>query len=118
MQLNNLHNLMQRRKALRNRLTPAEASLWNRLKKSQLAGKKFRRQHSFGYYIIDFYCPAAKLVVELDGKIHDTEEAQRYDRQRDAFMQSLGLKVLRFRNEDVLQNMSGVLQEIERRLVD
>ena len=109
---------MQRRKALRNRLTPAEAALWNRLKKSQLAGKKFRRQHSFGYYIIDFYCPSAKLVVELDGSIHDTEEAHRYDRQRDAFMTSLGLKVLRFRNEDVLQNMSGVLMEIERCLLD
>ena len=118
MQLNNLHSLMQRRKALRNHLTPSEASLWNRLKKSQLAGRKFRRQHSFGYYILDFYCPAAKLVIELDGPIHDTEEAYHYDRRRDAFMASLGLKVLRFRNEQVLENMSGVLQEIERHLVD
>ena len=73
--LNNKTVLEPRRKKLRRNLTPAEAFLWTVLKNSNLAGRKFRRQHSVGNYILDFYCDSEKLVVELDGEVHRTDRA-------------------------------------------
>lgn len=67
------------------------------LKGSQLAGRKFRRQHSVANYILDFYCPSERLAVELDGAVHDSFEAQEYDRERDLFLEQFGIKVLRCR---------------------
>ncbi len=82
--LNNLPALRVFRKELRSHLTPAEAKLWTYLRRSQLAGRKFRRQHSVGGgYILDFYCPAERLAIELDGATHDNALAQRYDEERD-----------------------------------
>ena len=95
MRVNNLPTLRTFRKALRNHLTPAEAKLWTLLKGSQLAWRKFRRQHSVGSYILDFYCPSERLAVELDGAVHDSAEAQAYDRERDLFLEQFGIKVLR-----------------------
>ncbi|MFO1525018.1 MAG: endonuclease domain-containing protein [Turneriella sp.] len=118
MSLNNLRHLKQRRIELRKRLTPAEAALWNRLKKSQVVDHKFRRQHSFGNYILDFYCPAARLAVELDGGVHQSMEAQDYDRVRDAYLRSAGIRVLRFQNREVLEDMRSVLRRIELLLTD
>ena len=112
MRLHNLKRLMPRRRELRTSLTPAEARLWKHLKDSQLFGRKFRRQHSAGMYILDFYCPSEKLAIELDGASHDCDAAQLYDRQRDEFLRSAGIRVLRFRNDDVLRNLDGVLSEI------
>ena len=85
-QINNIPELRTFRKTLRNKLTPAEAALWTVLKQSQLDGRKFRRQHSVGYYILDFYCPAEKLAVELDGEVHNSVSAQEYDRERTMFL--------------------------------
>lgn len=110
--LNNLPILRTFRKALRNDLTPAEAKLWTLLKQSRLQGRKFRRQHSVGHYILDFYCPAERLAIELDGAVHDTESAQEYDRERDSFLRRYGIKVLRFENQQVFQNTEAVLMEI------
>lgn len=112
-----IHNLNQfkgRRKRLRNRLTPAEATLWQLLKSAQLDGRKFRRQHSVGKYILDFYCPSERLVIELDGEHHFTDEGMEYDKKRTEYLETLRITVLRFENEEVFQSPEGVIAEIRR----
>ena len=89
-----LHNrpaLTSRRRELRAQLTPAEARLWLHLQRGQLAERKFRRQHSIGKYIVDFYCPREKLIVELDGAAHDHDAAWLHDEQRTQYFVSVGL---------------------------
>lgn len=115
MRLNNLIVLKTKRKELRKNLTPAEARLWLNLKSSQL-GQKFRRQHSIGYYIVDFYCPAKKLAIELDGSPHDTEQGYTKDQNRTKALENLGIKIIRFQNQDVMKNSEGVLVEIKRHI--
>lgn len=78
-QIHNRKVLKQKRKKLRNNLTPGEASLWKFLQKSQLEGRKFRRQHSVGNYILDFYCPGEKINIELDGEYHIPEKDKKRD---------------------------------------
>ena len=101
------------RKELRNNLTPAEATLLTTLQKKQLEGRKFRRQHSIGKYVVDFYCPAEKLVIELDGAGHYTPAGSAYDEERDTYLKSLGLKVIRFENLEVFNYLDAVLDEIK-----
>lgn len=101
------------RRRLRNNLTPAEATLWKMLKNKQLEGKRFKRQVSVGHYIVDFYCPSEKLVVELDGDGHFNSIGYEYDLHRDKYLNSVGLKVIRFENEDVFQCPMGVLDKIK-----
>ena len=113
-QLNNLPILKERRKELRSRLTETERILWTLLKDRKLAGRKFRRQHSIGYYIADFYCPAEKLVIELDGHQHYTDEGHANDKERDEHLSLLGIKVLRFKNEEIKGNLSEVLRKIKK----
>lgn len=108
----NRKELKPRRKQLRNNSTSAEATLWKHLKGKQLEGKKFRRQHSIGNYIVDFYCPSEKLVVELDGAVHFTEQGAEYDRKRTRFLNALGIRVIRFENERVFEDIEGVLRAI------
>ena len=108
----NAPSVKNRRRELRSTMTPAEIKLWQAIKHSQLNGLKFRRQHSIGPYIVDFYCPSAKLVIELDGATHDSEAAWRYDEQRTALISSLGLTVLRFENRAIMENLDGVLSLI------
>jgi very-short-patch-repair endonuclease len=110
--LNNKKSLKEVRKALRNRPTPEEYDLWQRLKGKQLMGKKFRRQHSFGDFILDFYCPEKKLAVELDGSPHFTKEGNQSDLERDAILDSCGIRVIRFENKEVRENIERVLNEI------
>jgi very-short-patch-repair endonuclease/restriction endonuclease S subunit len=114
LQLNNLPHLKTFRQELRNHLTPAEAKLWTMLKGKQLDGRKFRRQHSVGNYILDFYCPAEKLAIELDGEVHNSAQAAEYDRERDLFLAHTGIKVIRFENKVVFQNPDGLLAEIRK----
>lgn len=109
--------MKQFRKSLRNHATPAEKALWNLLKGKQLAGFKFRRQHSVVYYVLDFYCPYRKLAIELDGEIHNTIKQQEHDEKRDKFLASVGIKVLRFENRFVFENAEQVLKEILEYLV-
>ncbi len=106
-------NKKERRRNLRNNLTPAEATLWLRLKNKQLAGRRFKRQVSIGHYIVDFYCPSEKLVVELDGESHFTEDGYEHDLRRDKYLNGLGLKVIRFENEIVFHCYEEVLEEIQ-----
>lgn len=113
----NLPQYITRRQNLRNNATQPEQKLWAVLRGKQL-GVKFRRQHGIGHYIVDFYCPQCKLVIELDGDSHYTETAQQQDAQRDAYLQSLDLRVLRFTNQDITQNMAGVYEMIKRVIDD
>ena len=83
------------------------------MKKSQLEGRKFRRQHSVGNYVIDFYCPSEKVAVELDGAGHFTEEGLEKDEVRDSYLKSLGIKVLRFENKEVFDFTENVLEKIK-----
>ena len=112
-QLNNVRYLKDRRKKLRNSPTESENHLWRFLKGKQLEGRKFRRQHSFGNYILDFYCPAEKLAVELDGSHHWTdEEVIANDKRRTEYLNAHGIRVLRFSNQEVINNTPSVLQQI------
>ena len=92
----------------------AEAVLWKQLKHSQLDGKKFRRQHGLGPYIVDFYCPECRVIVELDGAAHDGEEAAKHDAQRTKYLESLGLRVIRFENRLVFSDLEFVLEAIRK----
>ena len=113
-QIHNKKALKDNRKTLRNNLTPAEAKLWSLLQNSQLENRKFRRQHSVGPYVLDFYCPSEKLCVELDGSGHYTEPGFEYDTARSEYLGCLNIKVIRFENKDVFENTEGVLEEIRR----
>jgi very-short-patch-repair endonuclease len=97
---------------LRSSQTPAERELWEQLRGRRLAGFKFRRQHVLVGYAADFYCPDARLVVELDGTVHRGREA--YDRGRSRIFESFGVVVLRFTNDEVLLDIASVLDRIER----
>jgi very-short-patch-repair endonuclease len=113
--INNISKLFPIRKNLRNNSTPQEIALWIHLKNSQL-GHKFRRQHSIGGYVADFYCPTKKLVLEIDGSQHFTKDNQEYDKYRTESFKALGIKVLRFTNADINVNIEGVLMKIRSEL--
>ena len=102
--------LLARAKAMRRAMTPAESKLWHHLRGNRLGGFHFRRQQIIDGYIVDFYCHALGLVVEVDGSGHLDQEA--YDRARDAHLAEMGLKVLRFLNSDVDQDLDCVLDVI------
>ena len=102
-------NLKSFARALRKNMTDAEHALWSKLRRKQLNDLIFYRQRNIGNYIVDFYCPAAKLIVELDGGRHYSVEGRAKDDIRDAYMVNLCLNVLRFSDLDVLKHMDGVL---------
>ncbi len=110
--VHNLKEMKIRRKDLRNYPTYAEKYLWYELRKGQLGGKKFRRQQSIGNYIVDFYCPEEKLVVELDGEHHNEDGQKEYDKIRTKYLESLKLKVIRFKNTDVIFDRDKVVNAI------
>jgi very-short-patch-repair endonuclease len=96
---------------LRQEMTDAEKILWACLSKNQLNGVRFRKQHPVGGYIADFYCHEHKLVIEVDGKIH--EQQKEYDAMRDAEMIALGLNVMRFTNAEVIGDLEAVIEKIK-----
>lgn len=100
------------RRDLRRHATAAESKLWKLLRRRQLAGLRFRRQHSIGPYVVDFYCPEVRLVVELDGAVHDDPLRAAYDAARESYLEGLGLRVLRFGNERVMRQADLVLDAI------
>jgi very-short-patch-repair endonuclease len=106
--------LRDRARALRAAQTEVERRLWQRLRNRQRHGAKFRRQHPIGPYIADFFCLDAGLVIELDGSQHGEEPAQRVDQRRTEYLANQGYHVLRFWNEEVLDNIDGVLEEIAK----
>lgn len=104
--------LKETRKELRNNATSAEAFLWKYLSKSKLRGRKFRRQQSIENFVVDFYCPFEKLIIELDGEYHNRPEAMEKDLKRDKRLEKLGFTVLRFENKLVFDDLDGVLKTI------
>lgn len=102
--------LLKRAREMRRNMTPAEHRLWQRLRAGRLEGLHFRRQQVIDGYIVDFYCHAASLVVEVDGGVHFGQET--YDRGREELLTTRGLRVLRFLNSDVDKNIDTVLAVI------
>ncbi|MEL7170052.1 MAG: endonuclease domain-containing protein [Bacteroidota bacterium] len=100
------------RRHLRTHGTTAEATLWGALKNRQLAGRRFRRQHGLGAYVVDFYCPAERLAIELDGAPHFTPAGQARDAARDRALAAVGVRVLRFENRMVFENLDALLDTI------
>ena len=113
-EIHNRETLRNNRKGLRNNSTSAESVLWQCLKNCQLEGRKFRRQHSVSNYILDFYCAAERLAIELDGAHHYTLTGSENDFIRDGDLSQLNITVLRFENRVVFENIEGVLEEIKR----
>ena len=105
-------------RALRANATDAERLLWMLVRSKRLAGFKFRRQHAFGPYILDFYCVQARLAVELDGAQHWIDAQQRHDCLRTAFLRDRGVREIRFTNREVLRETEGVLEAIWRAVVE
>jgi very-short-patch-repair endonuclease len=101
-------------RSLRAGLTDAEQRLWSRLRRKQIAGVQFYRQKPVGNYIVDFYAPAARLVVESDGSQHFDVAQAGYDKRRSRYLEQLGLKVLRFDDRQVLLELESVVEEIFR----
>ena len=94
----------------------AEQVLWSKLKSKQLDGQKFRRQYSIDQYILDFYCPQAKLGIEVDGPSHFMKSNIRRDEKRTLHMETYGIQILRFTNDEIYENLDGVLNCIFHRL--
>lgn len=90
----------------------AEYVLWQQLRRKQIAGLTFRRQVSVGKYVVDFYCSARRLAIEVDGETHIGKEAEAYDAERQKYLEHVGIRVLRFWNTDVYKNLTGVVDEI------
>lgn len=101
---------------LRKNSTIQEKRLWNLLKNRQFYNLKFKRQHPIGDYIVDFICKEAKVIIEIDGGQHNELENINYDKVRTEFLNSLGYKVLRFWNNDVYENIEGVLSKLEQEI--
>ncbi len=104
--------LQQFARDLRKNMTDAEKRVWARIRRKQLKGCQFYRQKNIGNYIVDFYCPAAKLLIEIDGGQHYSEDGLLKDKVRDSYLTSLGFRVLRFSDRQVLRNIDGVLDTI------
>ncbi len=114
--IHNIKALTQTRKELRTNSTEAEIILWNHIKSSKLGGKKFRRQHSVDGYVLDFYCAAERLGIELDGAGHFTDEGKKNDIDRTRHLEAYNIRIIRLENSLVLNDIKSVLNEIERHL--
>lgn len=106
----------EKRKDLRNNMTPAEVALWHALRGRGAGRLKFRRQQGIGPFILDFYCPERLLAVEADGDSH--EDKYDYDEQRTAYLQEQGIRVIRFSNEQVFNHLNEVVEEIVKKAHD
>jgi very-short-patch-repair endonuclease len=99
-------------RSLRKDMTNCERKIWGRLRGKQIRGLQFYRQKPIGNYIVDFYCPAKKIVIEIDGGQHFISPGRERDRTRDRFLETMGLRVLRFSDLDVMRNIDAVLETI------
>lgn len=117
MKIYNLKSTKEKRKLLRHNPTDAEKQLWNYLRNKRFQNLKFFRQYGIGHYIADFYCPEARIVVEVDGGQHLSEKGKAYDKEREKFFFALGIKTLRFTNENVLANIESVIGRIQVEMI-
>jgi very-short-patch-repair endonuclease len=104
------------RRKLRKEMTAAEKLFWSKVAHRQFKNLKFRKQHGIGQYIVDFYCPEQKLIIEIDGDSHFTEIAKKEDEKRTQYLESFGYKVIRYNNLEVLNNINGVFEDLLRKL--
>ena len=115
----NSPQLKDYRRELRKNGTPAEAALWNIIKGKKVAGLQFRRQYSIDNYILDFYCPGAKVAIELDGDYHNQVVVSEHDCIRDKeLMDKYGIRTLRFENRDIFEHPEDVVHYIEERVIE
>jgi very-short-patch-repair endonuclease len=110
--IRNIEEQKPARQDLRNNGTASEAVLWSLLKERRLDGRKFRRQDGFGKYIVDFHCPDERLVIEIDGSVHDDPSQLEHDRIRDSWLRQQGLRILRFDNKQILDDTESVVDAI------
>ena len=113
----NIKELKERRRKLRNNQTVEEKRVWEYIRKKRICGIQFYRQYGVGPYIADFYAPKIKLCIEIDGDQHYTSEGKMYDKERDDYMKSLGIEVLRYKNSEVINTLSDVLDIIEDKII-
>jgi very-short-patch-repair endonuclease len=106
--------MIQRARELRKEMTPAERVLWERLRRGQVLGCHWRKQHPMGHFIADFYCDEAKLVIEVDGGVHLEKTQEERDAARDDAMSECGFGVLRFTNAEVLRDTDRTVEDITR----
>jgi very-short-patch-repair endonuclease len=109
-------NLKHNARQLRKNMTDSERALWSRLRGKQLFGVQFYRQKPIGDYIVDFYAPKTKMVIEIDGSQHREQLHAENDRRRDMYLASAGLAVLRFNSKEILEETDAVLEVIYRRM--
>jgi len=109
--------IFQRATDLRENMIAAEKVLWNRINNGQIKGFRFKAQHPIDRFIVDFYCHKARLIIEIDGEVHEQEEQHERDEARTAELEAFGLKVLRFSNQDVFENLEDVITTISQVLL-
>ena len=109
--------LLERRRNLRKNLTPEESVMWKALKSKQIEGFKWRKQHPIDNYILDFYCPKAKLCIELDGKEHYTFQGAKEDEIRSIHLERKGIRIIRFENRLIWENLEEVINVIKQELI-
>jgi very-short-patch-repair endonuclease len=112
MRVHNKEYLLKYRRNLRIRETNAETIFWQHVRNGKLNGLKFKRQHSIGNYIVDFYCASEMLVIELDGSVHNSKEQKEKDQLRDKNLREINFKILRFKNQEIFTDMDNVKQRI------
>jgi very-short-patch-repair endonuclease len=113
MKAHNKTSLKDIRRELRQKMTPAEIVLWEKLRHGKFLSLKFKRQHSIGNYIVDFYCAHPRIVIEVDGKVHLEKEQKEKDKFRDENLRDMNYIVLRFSNNKILNSTKEVLKKIE-----
>lgn len=109
--------IFKRARELRENLTPTENMLWSHLQKGKMMGYRFKSQHPIDNFIVDFYCHRARLVIEIDGEVHQEEDQVERDQGRTAELEHYGLTILRFTNQDVVKSIDNVLLEIKNKLL-
>ncbi|OQY41910.1 MAG: hypothetical protein B6227_03795 [Fusobacteriia bacterium 4572_74] len=115
MELFNKNSTKDKKNILKKNMTLEEELLWKNIRKDQL-GVRFRRQYGIGKYIVDFYCPKLRLVIEIDGEQHYNQKGLEYDHVKEKYMKELGIKTLRFSNAEVRDNIESVVEKIKKEI--
>lgn len=118
MSIKNPRNSLEQRRKLRRSMTSAEKILWERVRRKQILGKRFKRQYGIGPYILDFYIPQANLCIEIDGGIHNLEKVRLKDTNKDAFLKQNGINILRFKNQEIEDEIEEVIEMIKKELLN
>lgn len=114
----NKRSELEKRRLLRKKTTDAEKRVWIFLRKRQICNERFLRQFSINQFVLDFYCPRLRLAIEIDGGIHfSDDDVIQYDKERQTYIETLGIQFLRFNNEDVFSNLDGVIKIIENKVI-